>query len=228
VPAEVDKALLANPNDRMAFSWLTYYYQMNGDYPQAIQQAKLMTTRWPVYWPGNLALGEMLLEQGDTAGAVQIEERILEQDPQNMQALSYVARAQMGAGDLPRARSALERARPEDRKNFRFRQHWALLLALEGKKAEALREMDSEVQAYAATFFRGPLLAAEFYAVMGDAPKALEWLDRAGRMGDDREAWLRRDSLLAGIRDQPRFQQILASMAYRRSQRPVVPPSPSR
>ena len=49
-----------------------------------------------------------------------------------------------------------------------------------------------------------------------------EWLDRAGRIGDDREAWLRRDSLLANLRDQPRFQQILASMAYRRGQRPAA------
>jgi len=54
---------------------------------------------------------------------------------------------------------------------------------------------------------------------MGDADKALEWLDRAIRMGDDREDWLRQDPLLASIRQQPRFQQILASVAYRRQQR---------
>jgi serine/threonine protein kinase len=44
-------------------------------------------------------------------------------------------------------------------------------------------------------------------------------LDRALRMGDDREGWLRRDPHLAGIRDNPRFQQMLASVAYRRAQR---------
>jgi hypothetical protein len=54
---------------------------------------------------------------------------------------------------------------------------------------------------------------------MGESAKALEWLDRAVRMGDDREDWFRRDPLLGNIRDHPRFQQILASVAYRRQQR---------
>jgi hypothetical protein len=38
-------------------------------------------------------------------------------------------------------------------------------------------------------------------------------------MGDDREGWFRRDPLLANIRDHPRFQQMLDSVAYRRKQR---------
>jgi len=222
VLAEVEKAQQINPNDPTSYSWFTYYHQMNGDYPQAMRQARQLVSRWPLYWPGTIAVGEMLYEQGDTAGAIQADHRLLEQDPKNMQALSYLARAHMGVGELPQARQALERARPEDRRNFRLRQHWALLFALEGKHAEALAEMDSDVQKYAAIYFRGPLLAAEFYAVLGDAPKALEWLDRAGRGGDDREDWLRRDSLLISLRDHPRFQQILASMAYRRSQRPAA------
>jgi len=61
---------------------------------------------------------------------------------------------------------------------------------------------------------------AEFYAVMGQPAKALEWLDRALRIGDEREDWLRRDSLWASLGDHPRFQQMLASVAYRRKQRP--------
>ena len=79
--------------------------------------------------------------------------------------------------------------------------------------------MDGGVQTYAGAQVLGPLLAADFYAVMGETVKALEWLDRAVRMGEDREDWLRRDPLLANIRQHPRFQQILASVAYRRQQR---------
>ncbi len=220
VPGEVDKALQTNPRDPTAYSWLVFYLQINGDYAQAIQQAKQMIARWPLYWPGHAVLGDLLQEQGDTAGAIREQERILEQDTQNIQALSFLARAYMGSGDLPKARQALERTRSEDRHNYRLRQYWALLLALERKRTEAFREMDGEVQAYAAAYFRGPLLAAEFYAVMGDTAKALEWLDRAVRIGDDREDWFRRDPLLASIRDLPRFQQMLASVAYRRNQRP--------
>ena len=54
---------------------------------------------------------------------------------------------------------------------------------------------------------------------MGDADTALEWLDRAVRMGDLREEYLRRNPLLTSLRTQPRFRQILDAVAYRRQQR---------
>ena len=49
--------------------------------------------------------------------------------------------------------------------------------------AEALREMDEQTLAYAGASYLGPLQPAEVYAVMGDTPKALDWLDRAARWG---------------------------------------------
>ena len=69
----------------------------------------------------------------------------------------------------------------------------------------------------------GPLLAAEVFAVAGDSARALDWVDRAARWGDEREQWLRRDPDLAGIRNHPRFQQILEAVAYRRKTEVVCP-----
>jgi len=36
------------------------------------------------------------------------------------------------------------------------------------------------------------------------------------RNGDERAAWFRRNPLLAGLREQPRFRQILETIASRR------------
>ena len=218
IPGEIDKALKANPDDVTAHSWLLLYHHMNGDYAQAIQVAKQSITRWPLYWPAHLNLGELLRQQGDIAGAIREQERVLEQVPYNVGALMFLAHAHMDSGDLLKARQTLTRPAGEAR-DYGLQGHWALLLALEGKKTEAIRKMDAEVQAWLGVSFLGPSLAAQFYAVMGDTAKALEWLDRAVRMGDDREDWLRRDPHLAKIRDHPRFQQMLASVAYRRKQR---------
>ncbi len=38
--------------------------------------------------------------------------------------------------------------------------------------------------------------------------------------------WFRRDPLLANVRNLPQFRQILEATAYRRQQRPTVPPIP--
>src|SRR5262249_42042892 len=140
---------------------------------EALQVTRQILARWPVFWPARLNVGEFLREQGDTAGAIRELERILEQDPSSRVALATLARTYMDSGDLRKARQALERVDAQQRQNFRIRLHWALLLASEGKKTEALREMDGEVQTYAAgNAYLTPSLVAEFYAVLGDSAKA--------------------------------------------------------
>src|SRR5258706_4197509 len=180
------QALEANPNDYRVHTWRVLYHQINGDSDRAIQQAKGVIARAPMQWPPHLYLGDLLREQGDTAGAVREESRILEQESSNYAALGVLAQAYLDSGDLRQARQALERVSDEGRKGYRIRPVSALLLALEKKREEALREMDADVQLYAGAHVFGPLRAAEFYAVMGDSAKALKWLDRGVRMGDDR------------------------------------------
>jgi hypothetical protein len=125
----------------------------------------------------------------------------------------------MDLGDLPKARLTMERVAALHRPNYQGRLHWALLFALEAKKTEALRELDEQTLTFAGASYLVPLQPAEVYAVLDDTAKALEWLDRAVRWGDEREDWLRRDPHLARIRNHPRFQQVLDSVAYRRKQR---------
>ena len=102
--------------------------------------------------------------------------------------------------------------------NYWLRVAWALLLALESKRELALNEMDAELLKFAAADVFATLQIAEFYAVLGETSEALEWLEKAVRNGDERGDWFRQDRLLANIRQQPRFQQILDSIAYRRQQ----------
>ena len=219
VPAEVDRALEENPDDFTAHSWLLNYYRFNGDYQSARQRAEMLIRQRPLFWPAYLDLGELLREQGDAAGAIREQERVLEQDSHNVDALAALTRAYIDSGNLSKAQETLDRARNEDRENYGLRQQRALLLALEGRKADASQEMDVGVRRYSEIQIFGPASVADFYAAMGDADEALAWLDRAARMGDDREDYLRRNPLLTNLRAHPRFQQILDAVAYRRQQR---------
>jgi Tfp pilus assembly protein PilF len=228
VPAEVEKALRVNPNDPAVHLCYAGYVLANGDYLQAIQKLKQMTTQFATFGPARAYLGQALREQGDIAGMRREMEPVLEVAPDNRYAHWYLARADMDSGDLVNARHSMERVGPQHRSNYDGRLHWALLLALEGKKTEALREMDEQTLTYAGVSYLGPLRPAEVYAVLGDTANALAWVDRAVRWGDEREDWLRRDPHLASIREQPRFQQILESIAYRRKQRSHAQPDGSQ
>ena len=74
---------------------------------------------------------------------------MVEQAPANLVGMRFLARGYIIGGDLTKARQLLERAAPVARKNFLVRLVWAQLLASEGKRADALREMDEGLQQHA-------------------------------------------------------------------------------
>jgi len=78
--------------------------------------------------------------------------------------------------------------------------------------------MDAETLKHAETKILATPEAAEFYAALGEKTKALDWLDRTARNGDERAGWFRRNPLLASIRNEPRFGQMMGSIEERRRQ----------
>ena len=173
----------------------------------------------PLFIPARANFGENLRLMGDPAASIREQTRALEQDPRNLAFVTPVlSLAQMNAGDLAGARRTLERVRGEQPQNYLFRLLWALQLALEGKREEALVQMHPEVLKYG-ELVPVALYTAEFYAVLGEKSRSIDWLDRAVRAGDERVEWFERDPLLANIREEPRFRQILESIRARRAQR---------
>lgn len=216
--AELDKALKINPEDFDAKMWYAgSYYFTNGDYQAARNILQPLLERQPLLTPARSQLADVLREQGDTAASIREYEKIREQDPQSPWPV-FLARTHIYTGDLAAARTVLESLKPSDRKNFQNRMVWALLLAREGKWELALKEMDDEVLKYAALNPYFTTAPAEFYAILNKTDKALEWMERAVNKGDERAEWFQRDPLLANIRKEPRFQQILNSIAFRRQQ----------
>jgi serine/threonine protein kinase len=216
---ELGQALKINPTAEDAWHFLMQYYHYNGEYEKAQDVGQQVIGRSPLFFPTRMILGDMLRQQGDLAGAIREHENILEQDPQNIYAIRFLARAHMNAGDLQRARQALERARPDDRQSHWTRLMWAMLLALEG---QAPKEVDDDVLRWGGLVAYMTYDIAALYAARGDVSGALDWLDRAVRGGDERAEYFRRDPLLGPVRNQPRFEHILRSVEYRRKYRQVA------
>jgi predicted Zn-dependent protease len=164
-------------------------------------------------------LSETLRTEGDLPGAIREQQRILEQAPQNINAVGLLNSSYLDSGHLEMAETLLEQKRPAFAGNFVWRESRALLLAVQGKRKEALQTMDEDTLKFAGAAFPATLAVAEFYAVLGDSSKAIEWLERAVRNGDERPDWFRRDARLASIRQDPRFQAIINSIEARRKQR---------
>ena len=216
---ELQQSVRLAPSDLGGRMWLLVLGRFLGDDEEGARATRKFIESEPLFWPARYHLGELRREQGRIPEAVSEFKKVLEQDPRNSTTLRCLARAYLDAGNLPKARQTLARMRPQDAQNFRARMVRAQLHAVEGKGALALKEMDEEVLKHADLQPFAALDAAEAYAVLGETDRAIEWLDRSMRKGDDRAAWLRIDPLLANVRQHPRFKQILNSMEFRRQQR---------
>jgi hypothetical protein len=122
----------------------------------------------------------------------------------------------MSLGQLTEARQALERVVPERRRNYHVRVMWGLLHALERRPDEARAEVDRNVERFFDTMIQYRLVLPEFHTALGDTPTALDSLERVTRAGDDRIEFIQRNPLFAGLRQEPRFQQIMESARLRR------------
>ena len=219
IPEETEKALKINPDDMDAKNWLANYFQSNGDYVSAKALLNEVLVHDPLFFPARMQLADILRQEGDISGAVRELEKILEQSPNNPYAIEKLARAHIDGNDLPQARRHLDSLPVEEQKNYQVRMARAILLARENRGTEASALMDEGTLKYAELAFWSTLQAAEFYAVLGEEGKALDWLEKAVRNGDERDAWFRRDPLLVNLYDNPRFGKILDSIAFRRRQK---------
>ena len=219
VPAQLDLALARDPLADEALLWREIYYWQNEEHAQVKELARGLLNRSPLLMPARMFLSDTLRTEGDLAGAIREQQRILEQAPLNISGVSLLNLSYLDSGQLEKAEALLEEKRPAFAGNFMWREARALLLAVQGKRKEALQTMDQETEKFAAAAFPSTLAAAEFYAVLGDSSKAIEWLDRAYRNGDERADWFRKDPRLASIRQDPRFQVIINSIEARRRQR---------
>jgi hypothetical protein len=95
----------------------------------------------------------------------------------------------------------------------------AILLAVEGKHEEARKMMDAETLKWAEHTWVVTGFTADFYALVGDTPKALEWLQKAESIGDERTELFRRNLRLASIQKDPGFLRIIQGIEARRAKR---------
>jgi len=213
--AELNQLQVRDPRVQ---GWRLNLHYMAEENGAAKELALSILERNPLFLPARSVLAEILLAEGEAAGALRQARTLAEQAPNSVIGVMSLSWAYMATDDLNKARSLLEEKRVLLGNNYSWRLTWALLLALENKREEALRAMDDATLKWAEADVFVTLHAAEFYALLGDTSKAIEWLDRAVRKGDERVEWFRKNPRLASIRNDPSFQRIIDSIQARRKQ----------
>jgi DNA-binding winged helix-turn-helix (wHTH) protein/Tfp pilus assembly protein PilF len=212
----LSRALELQPHSTEVRMWQGNLQLMNGNFAGARSLYQGVLAQNPLIWPARGLLGLALSFDGQLDAAARELGGVLEQDPNNIEALAHLATVEWQRSDLAAARAAIDRALKVQPSNYRTRLLHGVQLALEGQRDRALREVDSSVERYAHVNVFVALQMAQFNAALNDADKTLEWLEHAGRSGLDHDESIRRDRLFASLRPHSRFRQIVDSMESRR------------
>lgn len=215
---DLDRVVQQNPMNREAVLWRAILYWQVEDNTAVTKLISNILERDPLFAAARMFLGETMRTSGDTTGAIREQQKVLDQAPGNISAVRNLTVAYMDAGDLEKARSLLESKRLALGRNYGWRATHALLLAREGNRSEAIEAMDEDTLKYLSASL-STLDAAEFYALLGDTSKAIEWLDRAVRNGDERIDWFRRDPRLIALHGDARFRRLIDSVEAGRKRR---------
>ncbi|MDQ6705630.1 MAG: winged helix-turn-helix domain-containing protein [Acidobacteriota bacterium] len=196
-------------------TWLVILRMLEGHTQEPLAILRARNQRQPLNNPTRMFIGETLRTQGDTAGAIHALERALQQAPGNVTAAWFLTMARLDEGKPELARALLEGMRPGFEKNYMWRHAWAVLLAAEGKRNDALQAMDEGTLKFARLTWAVTATTADFYALNGDSSRAIEWLQLAIARGDERVSYFRRNPRLAGLRNDTRFQSLLKAVEAR-------------
>ena len=161
--------------------------------------------------------GRSKIHEGDVERALRLFEHAAQARPEDYQSVLLQCQIHHSLGDHKRemetAKKGIERARaildlnPDDNRALNMGSFALLRL---GEREEAMKWMEASVK-------KAPMdsivhyNAACFYALAGDIEKSLDCLENCYlRVGSLNREWLEHDSDLDGIREHPRFAEILA------------------
>jgi TolB-like protein/tetratricopeptide (TPR) repeat protein len=205
------RAIELNPNNATAHHWYSIYLQATGRMPQALDEMETARELDPASLFVRSATGVRRFMARDFAGAVQLMEPALRENPDATPALQWLGPAYVRAGRVQDAITALE---PETK---RASPRPSVLSALAIAYVAAGREGDARallrtVEARASREFFARTWLARAYAALGDNPRALTWLERAYEERDGWVTFANVDPMMDPLRDEPRFKAIVVRM----------------
>jgi TolB-like protein/DNA-binding winged helix-turn-helix (wHTH) protein/Flp pilus assembly protein TadD len=218
--AGFERAIALNPNSAPARHWYSHCLRAVGRLDDALREIKSALELDPLSLMINTNVATALLYAGRLEEAEVEYRRTLELDAAWLPALWGLGRAQVQLGRSDGLESLRRAARaPAASAEYQATLIWGLSRA--GRLEEARAELRA-LQELARSRYVPTYDFAVAFAAVGDAARALEWLERAYAERQSRLRLLLVDERLSPLRGDPRYARLLARVGL------PAPPIPAR
>jgi tetratricopeptide (TPR) repeat protein len=203
--ASLNRASVLEPGSADVLRYQSLLYESLGRLQEAIQLQKRAITLDPLRARSYSSLGSQLYEAGQYEEAQAQLQKALELNPQKEHAHYMRGKVLLAQG---RPQQALAEMTQDPREFWRLHGE-ALAYHQLGRRQDS----DTALKRIIATDQDGAAYQiAEVYAYRGEPDKAFEWLDRAYRQRDGGLMFAKIDPLLTGLRQDPRYSELLKKM----------------
>ena len=132
-----------------------------------------------------------------------------ESEPDHPLIQTFRARVLYYRGEVVAATRVLEVVLEHHPKMDGIRPILATCLAAQGKREEALAQLNDKVKEVAAADHDIAYWLASAYLLQGRQVLALEWLEKAIRLGNENYLWFESDPNWSDLHADPRFQELM-------------------
>lgn len=209
--AYLNRALAENPSLFEAHLWRSQVSEGTGKHELAVSQARMARRLSPLSLVGNLNLGWQLFQAGQYVEAEVEFDNLLQFDPDFWG-------GHWGKGHIYRRKGMFDDAIAEFSRALELGGGHTMVLAslgytyaVAGMRPEALDVVD-RLHEIAENIYVSPMDFATVYAGLNEPDSVFAWLDRAYEVRARSVAWLTVREEFAGLRDDPRFAALVASV----------------
>lgn len=206
--AEFETAISLNPNYATAYQWYSQWFESRGRMDEAVRYATTATELDPVSQAIQQDLGLAYYYSRRYEEAIAVAKKTIELDPDYPAAHRLHSLSLQGAGEFADAIAANERWGKLTGNEIEKDVSLAQLLAVSGKGEEARKIVDriDASEAEIGNLFRGLALV---WAALGENERALDLLESGLERREEALLSLKVDPKFDGLRDEPRFREIL-------------------
>ena len=208
---EFQRAIELNANDPRTRRCYAWFLVELGRVDEAIAEGKRAQQLDPLSPEVNTFLGQVLVLARRNEQAIEQMRKTVELDSNYWFAHDVLGRAFEQKGDISQAMAEYQRARQLEENVPELLALVGRAHALIGKKAEAQKTID-ELKELSKRTYVPPYNFAIIYAGLGNKDEAFAYLNRAYDERSYYLTWLKVDSQMDNLRDDPRFKDLLKRM----------------
>ena len=208
------------PNDPAVFIIAGMLYRLNGQYEKALKQYDRLLELNPkdIVW-ASYNRGRIYSYQGRYEEALAELEKGRKVEPEHPLIKTFIASVMLNQGRVDEAQALAEETLQQHPHFEALRVFLARCLSAKGQHAAARALITEQVKATAAADHDIAFWLASFYAMEDLRDEAIEWLQRAVKLGNENYPYFAQNRKLDKLRNDPRFIALMRELKERWEER---------